>query len=438
MKKSRVVIIICLAILMGLGWVTQLGSIVKNNTQYKSFVERADKNYEDKLYQKAITNYESALKIKNSEKVIDKMLLAYEASYLEKTTTKKDYAKALLSICEGKSNSAKYWEMLLNLHINTTDFTSAYDIVKKCEKTNAKSETLDKLINDVKYSYTIKKKTYTEVYQSPEGDVTVFDSTQWGVLDATGEWLYESEYDFCSPLNAKGDVCLVNEFGPRIFDEKGVIQNKLELDVYGMKACSDDFVPVKLENGRWKYYSRTNKKLVFDEYTDVASFNGDRALVKTTNNWVVLGSDGKFDESISFDDVKLYGNGTYIYKEKMVASQRGKFYLFNEKFEKISDTGYSDLDIYMGDYIAFKDDNGKWGFIDESGKVVIKAQYNNAKSFSNGLAAVFNGETWGFINKKNELVIDSIFADAMYFTNQGMCMVSEYDGLYYALKLRFN
>ena len=438
MKKSRIVIIICLAVLICFGWITQVGSVAKNSVSYNSFVKNADKYYEDKLYQKAIINYESALEIKYNEKVIDKMLLAYEASYLENTTTKKEYANALLTICEQKPNSAKYWEILLNLHINATDFNSAYDVVKKCEKTKAKSEKLIQLINDVKYSYTIKKKSYSEIYQSPEGDVTVFDSTQWGVLDAEGEWVYECNYDFCSPLNAKGDVCLVNEFGVRIFDGKGVVQNKLDFDVFGMKACSDDFVPIKLENEKWKYYSRTENKLVFEGYTDVSSFNSKKALVNTSKKWMVLDSNGKINESIVFDDVKFYGNGTYIYNDRIVASQKGLYYLFNENFEKVSDVGYSDLDVSMGEYVAFKGANGKWGYIDDSGEIVIKPQYNNAKSFSNGLAAVFIDEKWGFINRNNELVIDNIFEDAMYFTNQGMCMVSEYDGLYYVLKLRFN
>jgi len=39
--------------------------------------------------------------------------------------------------------------------------------------------------------------------------------------------------------------------------------------------------------------------------------------------------------------------------------------------------------------IAFKNNN-KWGFVNEEGKIVIEPQYDNAKSFSYGLAAVFS------------------------------------------------
>ena len=49
--------------------------------------------------------------------------------------------------------------------------------------------------------------------------------------------------------------------------------------------------------------------------------------------------------------------------------------------------------------------NGKAGFINTKGKEVIPFVYDDADSFSEGLAPVKNNELWGFINKKNELVI---------------------------------
>ena len=42
--------------------------------------------------------------------------------------------------------------------------------------------------------------------------------------------------------------------------------------------------------------------------------------------------------------------------------------------------------------------NGKWGYISESGKMVIDADYDGAISFSeNGVSAVKNDDSWRFI-----------------------------------------
>lgn len=47
-----------------------------------------------------------------------------------------------------------------------------------------------------------------------------------------------------------------------------------------------------------------------------------------------------------------------------------------------------------------------WGFINQNGKTVIPFEYAGAWSFINGLAPVYKDNLWGFINQNNELVID--------------------------------
>ena len=48
-------------------------------------------------------------------------------------------------------------------------------------------------------------------------------------------------------------------------------------------------------------------------------------------------------------------------------------------------------------------DNGKWGYIEPTGKIVIKPQFDNARSFSEGLALVWIGRKAGFIDKAGKL-----------------------------------
>ncbi len=60
--------------------------------------------------------------------------------------------------------------------------------------------------------------------------------------------------------------------------------------------------------------------------------------------------------------------------------------------------------------------NGKWGFINQEGKMIIEPQYEDVKSFYINLAAVKLNGKWGFINKKGEKVIDFKYDDAFSFT----------------------
>lgn len=59
-------------------------------------------------------------------------------------------------------------------------------------------------------------------------------------------------------------------------------------------------------------------------------------------------------------------------------------------------------------YIKVKQ-NGQYGFIDLSGEVVIKPQYEYAGSFYSGLAPVVIDGTLGYIDKKNKQVIEAQF-----------------------------
>lgn len=49
--------------------------------------------------------------------------------------------------------------------------------------------------------------------------------------------------------------------------------------------------------------------------------------------------------------------------------------------------------------------NGKWGFINKSGKEVIKPEYDAATDFENGFARVKLNGRWGCINKKGKVVV---------------------------------
>jgi hypothetical protein len=78
--------------------------------------------------------------------------------------------------------------------------------------------------------------------------------------------------------------------------------------------------------------------------------------------------------------------------------------------------------------------NGKFGYVDETGKVVIPPKWDNAFAFSEGRAVVIEGGTvmpggghvggqWGFINLRGEIVVPLKFSFAGSF-HAGLAKVS--------------
>ncbi len=60
----------------------------------------------------------------------------------------------------------------------------------------------------------------------------------------------------------------------------------------------------------------------------------------------------------------------------------------------------------FSDGLALLEKDGRFGYIDTSGKTAIEPSFDSAKSFSEGLAAVRSGRRWGFVDTSGEMVIE--------------------------------
>ncbi len=74
---------------------------------------------------------------------------------------------------------------------------------------------------------------------------------------------------------------------------------------------------------------------------------------------------------------------------------------------------------------------GLYGFVDNTGTVVVKPQYPDAGSFSDGLAVVMymkedGSAWWGHIDKQGEYVIPPIYRDASSF-REGFAAVANFE-----------
>lgn len=72
---------------------------------------------------------------------------------------------------------------------------------------------------------------------------------------------------------------------------------------------------------------------------------------------------------------------------------------------------------HSGVEIKVPDEKGPvWGFIDHSGKFVLKPKYRRVKQFTEGLAAADLHTRWGFIDRDGKFVIERNYEDAKPFS----------------------
>ncbi|GJL65067.1 MAG: hypothetical protein NPIRA05_00380 [Nitrospirales bacterium] len=61
---------------------------------------------------------------------------------------------------------------------------------------------------------------------------------------------------------------------------------------------------------------------------------------------------------------------------------------------------------------------GKYGYINPSGKIVIEPKFDQAGDFDQGLAVVGDGKAFGIINRSGDYVVEPLFAQALIFSDQ--------------------
>ena len=435
--KKNVVISLVLAILMALGWVTQILDLTKTQGAYNEHLAAAEAYREKGLFQKAIYSYEDALALKEVESTRAVWLEVYRQAYDDGVVTANEYGKAIQLACDKNGEKVSNWETLVAFYLETSNYTSAYEGYVKSEKAGASSELLTELGNEAKYSFTTRRKTYKEYNRSPEGQYAVRDDRGWGALDANGDDIVDSGYAYVSPFSLDGTALYISDKGIRLINNNRVVEAILATDIVSTRAYAEGLVPVCLADSNWRYLDCTNGEFVLEKYQDASNFSNGIAAVRTNGKWSLIDTSNNVVCEKQFDEIRLHQNGDYLYKGVMIASENGVFGMYNDKGERLNEFSCKNADVYMGGAVAFCNDEGKWGFVDKKGNVVIEPSFAEARSFSNGLAAIYDGNAWGYINARAEMAIDCQYLKAEYFSKNGVAMVSTYENLYNLIKLRF-
>ena len=107
----------------------------------------------------------------------------------------------------------------------------------------------------------------------------------------------------------------------------------------------------------------------------------------------------------------LVSSAVFLYVQLVIHSKS------NDKSEQDIRSEETDEELYV------IRDNGRYGYINRSGLVVIKPQFEDAYNFSEGLARIGVRHKYGFIDKRGNMVIEPVFDDAGDFV-EGLVRVA--------------
>lgn len=186
------------------------------------------------------------------------------------------------------------------------------------------------------------------------------------------------------------------------------------------------------EDGDWGFINLKGEVIIKPDYENRPSiFRNGYSLVKTRKGFYdYINTDGKLMEQ-ELKNASIFNEGLACVVEE---NQPISYLNTDMKIVFTLDKEIELAGLFSQGLAKVKKSDGKWGFIDKTGKVVIDAKYDYVESFSEELALVmkYNDENikqYGFINKRGEVIIkiDDKYEILSSFS-EGLAAYSDGDG----------
>lgn len=146
---------------------------------------------------------------------------------------------------------------------------------------------------------------------------------------------------------------------------------------------------------------------------------GWNALGSLSNRWGYINKQGSLAIPLKFSYAGAFHQGA-----AQVRDPKGRWCLIDKKGNQLGEK-YDDVDP-VWDQMARMKSGTKYGFLNNTGKLVIPPVYSDARRYGEGLAAIKQNNKFGFIDKSAKIKIVPQYLDALYF-REGLCPVKAAD-----------
>nr|WP_296170797.1 WG repeat-containing protein [uncultured Ruminococcus sp.] len=423
MKNYRKIIPLALVVLMALACYSLVSNAVKENSDYNHYLSEARKYAELDITKYAIENYNKALSINPTPDVYVEVAEYYERQ--ENSDTK------LLNWCEDffekYPTNSKSYDCILKAYMKQKDYDSCFDVLSTAEKRNVSSEYIKSVKNELSYAFKLDFNTYDDVGIYGNGFCAVKSKDAWGYVDSYGNQKTPISYVSAAPFTKAEMAPVVDQKGECYFiDNTGsrVLASKEKYKSFGIS--SDDIIKVELENGKYSYCDSELNKL-FGEYDDATAFNNGIAAVKENGQWKIINNEGNAKSSTEYADVVADEKNIVFRNDRLFVGDGTGYIMIDSSGKQIGNEKYENAHCFADSTYAAVENDGKWFFIDKNAKRLSDKTYEDARSYSNGLAAVKISGKWGFVDTDENVVIEQQFFGAKDFSEKGSCFVQTGD-----------
>ncbi|KGP74423.1 WG repeat-containing protein [Pontibacillus yanchengensis] len=203
------------------------------------------------------------------------------------------------------------------------------------------------------------------------------ENGNYGVIDTKGQFIVKPEYQYIAPYQ-DGRAVVSDQNGYGVIDEKGnVLTNKYYSFIGSYQDDVAVFSQQKEEGTLYGYLNKKGEEVIPAQYLLAEDFKERKALVKIhENQYALLNKEGKLLYTYPYPYVGQRGDGLLVFQ---------------------------------------RETDGKYGYINEKGKVILEPQYDGAQAFRDGRAVINRIDDYlyyyGLINKSGKKILDTEYND---------------------------
>ncbi len=417
------IILIAMIILVISSWYFVIANGNQKHEDYNRYIHTANQYISKKVYVDAIECYKKAIEIYPN--ILENKLK------LANIFKDANMYNSFESYCIELSNEYKGNEIITMLlgdyYVEVGKEEKAISLYKSYLLEYKDEKAIAEKLNNLKSAFNIEYNSYTDITSFHNGYAVFKKADKYGIMNNKGDVIAKAIYDYAGVYSKSNSlklapVLLEGEYFYIDLEGNRRLVADIKYDYLG--SFSNNGLAVFKRDNFYGYLSRDLNEL--DSKYDYASsfYDSDVAAVKTNNRWVLINERLEKINNDQYDDIKIDDLGCAVRSNIIFAKQDGKYMIVDIIGNKITEPLFDEVDFFvtLNEYAAVKIGD-KWGFIDHQGNVVIKPKYDNAFSFSCGLAPVLIEDKWGYIDINENLVISPQFNMAKSFNSSGIAAV---------------
>jgi hypothetical protein len=238
----------------------------------------------------------------------------------------------------------------------------------------------------------------------------VKDNERYGVFNENGQNILPFEYNYINAMNKMG-------FGElQQYNKKGLYNKDFTIIA---KPIYEDIILLNTQlfagknYGKWEIKATDGSPKIYAVVDDLRPFDNGFTQIVKDGKVSIIKADGEIKLAFEYDKAIPFGRNVLLTKgdRNYIYDSKGKVKLWNYPM----DISWQNLSETLK---PIKTDNQKWGYINDDGELKIKAEFDEAGSFKNGIAVVCKNGLCGFMNENGKKITDLVYELPDYYAGK--------------------